>query len=186
LPAVACALIALLALWVVLAPAESRLGNVVKLVFVHGALVWTGLLTFSVAGGLGLVALLTRRRLWYGDPGCRHGGAPAVDLSIRSGHGGDGHHPGPAHRLERASSAGDSPILAAALVLALVRWLVGHPGFSAGVNVIMGILPWVVVRQADAIRHPVDPIPRLLNRRPSRSSMSSSWDGAALAMTFIA
>jgi hypothetical protein len=49
-------------------------------------------------------------------------------------------------------------ILVAAVVLALVAWLVDHGGFTAVVNVIMGVVPWVVVRQAGVIRHPVDPI----------------------------
>ena len=58
LPALAVLLFALLLLWVILAPSESRLGNLVKLIYVHGALVWIGLVTFSVAGCLGLVALV--------------------------------------------------------------------------------------------------------------------------------
>jgi hypothetical protein len=49
-------------------------------------------------------------------------------------------------------------ILGAALVLALVARLVDHPDFASLVNVAMGILPWIMVSQADAIRHPVDPI----------------------------
>ena len=60
LPLLAGALVLLLIVWVVAAPAESRLGSVVKLVYVHGALVWAGLLTFSLAGLLGLVALALR------------------------------------------------------------------------------------------------------------------------------
>ena len=49
----ALGLLLLLVLWTVLAPSESRLGNVIKVVYVHGALVWAGLLTFSLAGVLG-------------------------------------------------------------------------------------------------------------------------------------
>ena len=60
LPLLAAGLLLLLSIWVAFAPAESRLGNLVKLVYVHGALVWTGLLTFSLAGLLGLVALAVR------------------------------------------------------------------------------------------------------------------------------
>ena len=65
LPLLAVGLLALLMVWVALAPDEARLGNLVKLVYVHGALVWVGLVTFSVAGGLGLVALVVRRPMWY-------------------------------------------------------------------------------------------------------------------------
>jgi hypothetical protein len=49
-------------------------------------------------------------------------------------------------------------ILVTAVVLALVSRLVEQRDFGALVNLIMGIVPWVVVRQADVIRHPVDPI----------------------------
>jgi hypothetical protein len=49
-------------------------------------------------------------------------------------------------------------ILVAAVVLFLVARAVAHPDFTAVVNLVMGIVPWVVVRQADVIRHPVDPI----------------------------
>ncbi|MDH7489962.1 MAG: hypothetical protein QHH80_10700, partial [Anaerolineae bacterium] len=50
-------LIALAAL-LILSPSEKTLGDVVKLVYLHGALVRTGLLAFTAAGALGLAALL--------------------------------------------------------------------------------------------------------------------------------
>jgi hypothetical protein len=40
----------------------------------------------------------------------------------------------------------------------VVARLVDHVDFTAVVNLLMGIVPWVMVQQADAIRHPVDPI----------------------------
>jgi hypothetical protein len=49
-------------------------------------------------------------------------------------------------------------ILVAALVLAIVARLVGHRDFTALVNLVLGVVSWVLVSQADAIRHPVDPI----------------------------
>jgi hypothetical protein len=49
-------------------------------------------------------------------------------------------------------------ILVAAVVVTIAAWLVDQDGFTAAVNVVMGIVPWIVVRQAEAIRHPVDPI----------------------------
>jgi hypothetical protein len=49
-------------------------------------------------------------------------------------------------------------ILAAAVLLALVRRAVEDPNFTAVVNLVMAVAPWVVVRQAGVIRHPVDPI----------------------------
>ncbi len=159
LPPLAVALCALLALWVVLAPAEARLGNVVKLVYVHGALVWAGLLTFSMAGVLGLVALLVRRPHWV--RGTQAAGMAALVVWI-------------AYVLSAMAVTGltwgqiiawNEPrvritalILLTAVVLAIVSRLVDNRDFTAIVNLAMGIAPWVAVYQAQAIRHPVDPI----------------------------
>jgi hypothetical protein len=159
LPPIAAALCALLVLWVVLAPAEARLGNVVKLVYVHGALVWAGLLAFSVAGVLGLVALLVRRPLWY--RGTKAAGTAALVVWI-------------AYVLSAMAVTGltwgqiiawseprvriTALILLTAIVLAIVSRLVDNRDFTAIVNLAMGIAPWVAVYQAQAIRHPVDPI----------------------------
>jgi hypothetical protein len=163
----AALLAVLLLVWVILAPAETRLGNLVKLVYVHGALVWVGLVAFSVAGGLGLVALVMRyllawadrAKMWY--RGTDAAGLAALIVWI-------------AYALSAMIVTGlawgqviawNEPrvrvtglILVAALVLAIVTRLVDHDDFTAVVNVVMGIVPWVVVRQVEAIRHPVDPI----------------------------
>jgi len=55
------ALVAIIALLLWLSPAEQTLGNVVKLIYLHGALARTGLVTFGVAGLMGLAALVVRR-----------------------------------------------------------------------------------------------------------------------------
>jgi hypothetical protein len=44
-----------------LAPAERVLGVNVRIVYLHGAWVWTALLLFAAAGGLGLAGLFPRR-----------------------------------------------------------------------------------------------------------------------------
>ena len=62
----ALALVLLLVVWVTLAPAESRLGNVVKLIYVHGALVWASILTWFLAAGAGIVGLVRRDAAWHG------------------------------------------------------------------------------------------------------------------------
>jgi hypothetical protein len=51
------------ALWLI--PPEQTLGNVIKVIFLHGALVRVGLLAFAVAGVLSLGFLLTRRTAWF-------------------------------------------------------------------------------------------------------------------------
>ena len=49
-------------------------------------------------------------------------------------------------------------ILVGAVVLYIVARLMDHADFTAVINLLMGIVPWVMVQQADAIRHPVNPI----------------------------
>ena len=159
LPVAAGGLLLLLLLWVGVAPAEQRLGNLIKLVYVHGALVWVGLATFSVAGVLGLAALLVRRRVWYN--GSQAAGLAALVVWI-------------AYVISAILVTGltwgqwiawgeprvqaTALILIAALVLAAVTWLVRSRDFTAIVNILLGMATWVVVKQAEVIRHPVDPI----------------------------
>lgn len=159
LPLTALGLFGLLLVWLVLAPAEARLGNLVKLVYLHGALVWVGLVTFSVAGGLGLVALVVRRRFWY--HGTQAAGIAALILWIAYSISAmlvTGLTWGQVFAWNEPRVRATVLILVAAGLLAIVARLVNNRDFSAGVNVVMGIVPWIVVRQADAIRHPVNPI----------------------------
>lgn len=159
LPLVAVGLLVLLALWIVLAPAEARLGYLVKLVYVHGALVWVGLLTFSLAGGLGLAALVARRPLWY--RGTRAAGVAALIVWIVyaiSAMAVTGLAWGQVIAWNEPRVQATGGILLAAVLLAVVARLVDQPDFAAGVNLVMGIVPWIVTRQAEVIRHPVDPI----------------------------
>jgi hypothetical protein len=159
LPLLAVVLFVLLVIWVLLSPAETRLGSLVKLVYVHGALVWTGLLTFSVAGLLGLVALLARRPIWY--RGTQSAGLAALIMwciYVISAMAVTGLTWGQLVAWSEPRVRATGLILVAALLLFLVTRLVRQRDFTALVNLIMGIVPWVVVRQADVIRHPVDPI----------------------------
>jgi hypothetical protein len=136
-------------------------------VYLHGALVWTGLLTFAVAGGLALVALVVRyllgskarAEIWY--RGTRAAGTAALLVWILyaiSAMVVTGLTWGQVIAWNEPRVRATTFILLAALVLAGVVRLVGHRDFSAGVNLVMGVVPWIVVRQADAIRHPIDPI----------------------------
>ncbi len=167
LPLLFAVLLGLLAAWVLLAPAESRLGNVVKLVYVHGALVWVGLLTFSVAGLLGLVALamghlggpVARAETWY--RGTRAAGTAALVVWVLyslSSMAVTGLTWGQLVAWSEPRVRATGLILLAAVVVAIVDRLVDQRDFTALVNVALGIVPWIVVQQAEAIRHPVDPI----------------------------
>jgi hypothetical protein len=167
LPLLALGLLLLLAVWVVLAPAESRLGNVVKLVFVHGALVWVGLFTFSAAGLLGLVALAVRHLIgrsarattWYlGTEAASLAALIVWGIYVVSAMVVTGLTWGQLVAWNEPRVRVTGLILVAAVVLFVVARLVNHADFTAVVNLLLGIVPWVMVQQADVIRHPVDPI----------------------------
>jgi hypothetical protein len=167
LPAIGITLMAVLAVWLVLAPAESRLGDLVKLVYVHGALVWTGLLAFTVAGLLGLLALAVRYVFGWGERamtwyrGTQAAGLAALIIWVVYSLSAilvTGLTWGQWVAWNEPRVRATGMILVAALALTLVARLVDHRDFTAGVNVLMGIAPWIAVSAAEAIRHPVNPI----------------------------
>jgi hypothetical protein len=167
LPLLGGVLSLLLVLWVLLAPAESRLGSVIKLVYLHGALVWAGLLTFSVAGVMGLLALLLRMtapssaRTAFWLRGARAAGLAALlvwVVYVLSSMAVTGLTWGQLIAWGEPRVRATAGILLAALVLAVIVRLADQPELTALAQVLMGFAPWVVVSRAQAIRHPVDPI----------------------------
>jgi len=156
---VAAGFLGLLAVCLIVAPAEAKLGQLIKLVYVHGALVMVGLVTFSVAGGLGLAALALRRRAWYNGTWAAGVAALLVWIVyILSSMAVTGLTWGQVIAWNEPRVRASALILLAAVVLAVVTRLVGHRDFSAVVSLVMGIVPWILVRRAEAIRHPLDPI----------------------------
>jgi hypothetical protein len=195
LPPVAGALFLLLVLWLVLAPTESRLGSVVKLVYVHGALVWAGLLTFSVAGALGLVALLfrltdragSRAAAWL--RGAQAAGLAALLIWIvyaLSSMAVTGLTWGQWIAWGEPRVRATAAILVASLALNIVVRLVNHPDLTALAHVLMGVAPWVVVNRAEAIRHPVDPIGGSTSASIQDFYLLIVVTVAALALTLVA
>ncbi len=159
LPLTAAGFLCLLGVCVILAPAEAQLGQLIKLVYVHGALVMVGLAAFSVAGGLGLVALVFRRRVWYNGTWAAGLAALVVWIVyILSSMAVTGLTWGQVIAWDEPRVRASAMILLAAVVLAIVARLVGHRDFTALVNLVMGIVPWILVSRAEAIRHPLDPI----------------------------
>jgi hypothetical protein len=152
---------------VILAPAETRLGNLVKLVYIHGALVWTGLLCFSMAGLLGLVALgmhylggwAEHSRTWYrGTEAAGLASLVVWIVYVISAMAVTGLTWGQLIAWNEPRVRVTGFILVAAVVVFVISKLVNHRDFTAAANMLMGIVPWVMVQQADVIRHPVDPI----------------------------
>jgi hypothetical protein len=148
------ALIALL----YLSPAEATLGNVVKIVYAHGAAERVSMYAYLLAGGLGLVALAIRHA-----PLARWAQAIAetaivfwlAQFVISA----------PAQVLAWGSFTFNEPRVSGALwILALTvlvylvaRW-VGENGWMALAAVANAVIFTVVLRGEIDILHPVDPI----------------------------
>ncbi len=61
---VTCLLLASLAMAMVLAPTEETMGQVQRVLYIHVAVAWLGLLGFIVMGATGLAYLFTRNLAW--------------------------------------------------------------------------------------------------------------------------
>lgn len=148
-----------LAILLVLSPAEQTLGQIVKLVYLHGALVRTGLLAFTAAGVLGVIALVSRRS-WAIVWGHAVGNSALViwliyvlssmlvtylawGVAIAWGE-------------PRVQASGQ--ILLAAVVFWAVSLSLRDWRVQAGLSILMGGLAWILVRSAGVVIHPVDPI----------------------------
>lgn len=145
------------ALWLI--PPEQTLGNVIKVIFLHGALVRVALLTFTAAGVISLGFILTRRIEWYAWAMAAQKGAVLLWI---------------VYALISSIStwlswgewvAWDEPRVRASVhvlwfsiaCLLLVLWM-GNRVFAAVVNLLVTGVIWILIRGATIIRHPFDPI----------------------------
>jgi hypothetical protein len=152
-------LIALLALLLVLSPAEQQLGNLVKIIFLHGALARTGLFGLMAAGVLGLLFLIRPK------PGLlRWSNALQVAamilfvvhfaLSVI-----------PTHATWGMWIAFDEPrtrmslqIIGVGLIVILVRYLLNDDRLSALANLLLGGAVILLELRTGVLRHPLNPI----------------------------
>jgi hypothetical protein len=153
----------MLLLWI--SPSERRLGNIVKLVYLHGALVRAGMLTFFSAGLAGLVAGLGlprkqaqcaawQRWAWLLEASALitwliYSLSSMVVTYFAWGVAVAWGEP-------RVQASGR--VLLASILLFGVGQLVGHPRFRAAVAVIMAMLAAWLISRAGVIQHPIDPI----------------------------
>lgn len=153
------ALVALALLLVAAVPPEKTLGWIIRPVFLHGALVQTGLIAFAVAGLMGLAYFVqrsTRVIAW-----CLAAQETAVALWV-------------AYALSSMVTtrlawgewlAWDEPRVRASIhvlwfciaCLLLVHWM-KHPVFTALTNIVAAGAVWYLIKGAGLLRHPFDPI----------------------------
>ncbi len=152
-----CVTAALLVL--VLMPAEKTLGQVIKIVYLHGALSRAGMLGLLAAGVTGLVALATRKPAWE----------RWTQALLLSGWGFWVAHfvvSMPATRLTWGPwIAWGEPrvtmtlqLIAAGLIVVVITRLLGDSRFTAGAALLLAVAVAVMAGRTGVLRHPLDPI----------------------------
>lgn len=151
-------LVALVAL-LILSPSEKTLGDVVKLVYLHGALVRTGLLAFTVAGVLGVVALIRRRdSLMRWSESVGHTALVVWTSYVLSSMVVTYLAWGVAIAWGEPRVRASAHIFLAAVAFWVLAYLVQDERTAAILNALLAPLAWALVRNAGVVIHPVDPI----------------------------
>ena len=150
---------ALVVFLLIIMPSEKELGGVIKLVFVHAALVQAGLLGFAAAGILGLYYLIRKKESicsW-----CLAVQKTSVILwvlYILSSMVVTYMAWGVAVAWDEPRVRASANILIVCMVfLGLTLW-VHHKIFTAMINIIMAVLAWFLVKSAVIVQHPFNPI----------------------------
>ena len=159
LPAALIGLILLNGLLLWLAPAEQTLGKVIKLVYIHGALIGACMLGFVVAGLLGLAWLLARRAgLWRWMLALQRATAMTWVIYLLSSMWVTYAAWGVAIAWGEPRVAATLRVTLAVAVILAVTEIVKSPLLTAAGNALLGVAAIVIIQSAGVIRHPIDPI----------------------------
>lgn len=155
----ALALLALLAVLLILSPAEAQLGNLIKVIYLHGALARVGLYALMLAG-LPALAYLIRQQpaLLRWSNAIQVAGMSVFivhfALSII-----------PTYETWGVWIAFDEPrtrmtlqIVGVGLLVIVVRRLIDDPRFSAVANLLLGVAVLLLNLRTGVLRHPLNPI----------------------------
>lgn len=144
-------------LWLI--PAEQTLGSIIKVIFLHGALVEVGLIVFLSAGLVGLAYLVWRAdRLAQWGAALQKTGviiwiiyalASMISTKLAWGQWIAWDEP-----RVRASAM----VLALSVVCLLFSWWVGSHLFTALANLAVTGVSFYLIKGANLLRHPFDPI----------------------------
>jgi hypothetical protein len=155
----AVALLALLAVLLILSPAERQLGNLVKVIYLHGALARVGLYALMLAGLLALFCLIRPKpTLLRWSNAVQEAGMIVFivhfALSVI-----------PTHATWGMWIAFDEPrtrmslqIIGVGLLVIIVRRLLADPRFSAITNLLLGAAVLLLNLRTGVLRHPLNPI----------------------------
>ena len=159
IPASLAVMAILVAVLLYLLPAESTLGNAIKVVFLHGAVARTGLIVFAVAGLVGIVFLLRKSQVIAEWSLAAQKTAVTVWIMYElTGLASSYLAWGIAAPFDEPQVVAGIKVLGTCIVfLMLTLWINDHR-FTAVVNIVMGVMAWVVMKSAVNVRHPTDPI----------------------------
>jgi hypothetical protein len=152
--------LALIFLATLFSPLEATLGWRARLVYFHGAWVWTGKIAFAIAALFGLAALVTaRRRIWAADWSQAFARCGLVfwltylplSLWVQQLNWGGIFWDEPRWRVPLAYGV-------AAVLLQLALLLIERPVLTAAGNLIFGVALWVSLANIENVLHPDSPI----------------------------
>jgi hypothetical protein len=142
-----------------LMPQEKTIGQVIKLVYLHGALSRAGMIGFWAAGIAGAAYLLRPGAAWlrWSQALLVSGWAfwaahfivsmPATRLTW-----------GPWIAWGEPRVTMTLQVVAAGLIVIAVTWLLGHARFTAIANLLLGGTILLLVERTGVLRHPLDPV----------------------------
>ncbi len=152
-------LLALLAVLLILSPAERQLGNLIKVIYLHGALARVGLYALMLAGLPALVYLVRPRPALLRWSNALQAAGMIVfvvhfALSVI-----------PTHETWGVWIAFDEPrtrmslqIIGVGLLVIIVRHLIADRRFSAIANLLLGAAVLLLNLRTGVLRHPLNPI----------------------------
>ena len=146
------------------APNDVTLRGTSKVVYIHGALVWTSMLTLTAAGGVGLAALATMllkrdnaMHAWalaLGRTGLIFWIAyiPVSMLASRMAWN--------AVFLAEPRYTTAFRVLAVAIIVQVIVFLFNRPAISSGLHVVQAVVLWAMLLTTPSVLHPDNPILR--------------------------
>lgn len=149
---------AAITLVLILAPLDRALGDVSRLVYLHGAMVWVALVGFSIAGLVGVGHLVTGRPAWYRwSQGLERSAilfwAGYLPLSVVAA---DLAWNGVFWAEPRWAMA--AQVLVVAVAFQVGGALLGRPQISSTLNATMAGVTWWLLIRTPVIIHPDNPI----------------------------
>jgi hypothetical protein len=141
-----------------LGPLERTLGSNLRLVLLHGGMVWAGKIAFAAAGLAGLVGLISRRKLWH-DASLALGRTGLVfwlvylpmSLVVQLQNWGGIFWDEPRWRVPFTFGV-------AAVLLQIGLWIMKKPAISSAANLVFGALLWWQLGDITNVLHPDSPV----------------------------